>query len=100
MALTVPLVPLYGQAALSDLTPSLLAALGLSGHRNPLNLAPVGNACLLLVDGLGWDMVRDNPKQAPFLAGPAGRERRRSISARVPSSTAVRIGSISNRQTP
>ncbi len=48
MALTVPLVPLYGQAALSDLTPSLLAALGLSGHRNPLNLAPVGNACLLL----------------------------------------------------
>ncbi len=100
MALTVPLVPLYGQAALSDLTPSLLAALGLSGHRNPLNLAPVGNACLLLVDGLGWDMVRDNPKQAPFLAGLAGGERGRSISAGFPSSTAVSIASIGTGKTP
>jgi hypothetical protein len=100
MAPTTPLVPLYGQSALSDLTPSLLAALGLPGHPNPLNVAPVGNACLLLVDGLGWDLVRDNAKHAPFLAGLAAGDRGRSISAGFPSSTAVSIASIGTGKTP
>jgi len=95
-----PLVPLYGQSALSDLTPSLLAALGLPGHPNPLNVAPVGNACLLLVDGLGWDLVRDNAKHAPFLAGLAEGDQGRSISAGFPSSTAVSIASIGTGKTP
>jgi len=95
-----PLVPLYGHSALSDLTPSLLAALGLPGHPNPLNVAPVGNACLLLVDGLGWDLVLDNAKHAPFLAGLAAGERGRSISAGFPSSTAVSIASIGTGKTP
>jgi hypothetical protein len=95
-----PLVPLYGQSALSDLTPSLLAALGLPGHPNPLNLAPVGSACLLLIDGLGWDLVRDNAKHAPFLAGLAEGDQGRSISAGFPSSTAVSIASIGTGKTP
>jgi Type I phosphodiesterase / nucleotide pyrophosphatase len=95
-----PLVPLYGHSALSDLTPSLLAALGLAGHPNPLNVAPVGNACLLLVDGLGWDLVLDNAKHAPFLAGLAAGDRGRSISAGFPSSTAVSIASIGTGKTP
>jgi hypothetical protein len=100
MAPMTPLVPLYGQSALSDLTPSLLAALGLSGHPNPLNIAPVGNACLLLVDGLGWDLVRDNARHAPFLAGLANGDRGRSISAGFPSTTAVSIASIGTGKTP
>ncbi|HEY8811170.1 MAG TPA: alkaline phosphatase family protein [Candidatus Dormibacteraeota bacterium] len=100
MASITPLVPLYGQSALSDLTPSLLAALGLPGHPNPLNIAPVGNACLLLVDGLGWDLVRENAKHAPFMAGLAAGDRGRSISAGFPSSTAVSIASIGTGKTP
>jgi hypothetical protein len=98
MAAAVPLVPLYGRSALSDLTPSLLAALGLRGHRNPLNLAPVGNACLLLVDGLGWELVRTNRNHAPFLAGLL--EGGSRISAGFPSSTAVSIASIGTGKTP
>jgi len=100
MATTAPLVPLYGQSALSDLTPSLLAALGLRGHPNPLAIAPVGNACLLLVDGLGWDLVQSNAKHAPFLAGLAAGDRGRSISAGFPSTTAVSIASIGTGKTP
>src|SRR3981081_1010969 len=100
MATPTPLVPLYGQAAPSDLPPSLLAALGLPGHPNPLNIAPVGNACLLLVDGLGWALIRETAKHAPFLAGLAAGERGRSISAGFPSSTAVSIASIGTGKTP
>jgi hypothetical protein len=100
MAPTTPLVPLYGKSALSDLTPSLLAALGLPGHPNPLNVAPVGNACLLLVDGLGWDLVRENARHAPFLAGLAGGDHGRSISAGFPATTAVSVASIGTGKTP
>ena len=98
MASATPLVPLYGRSALSDLTPSLLAALGLSGHPNPLGIAPVGNACLLLVDGLGWDLVGQNRKHAPFLAKLA--DEGSSISAGFPSSTAVSIASLGTGKTP
>ena len=95
---TTPLVPLYGRSALSDLTPSLLAALGLRGQPNPLAIAPVANACLLLVDGLGWDLVGRNRKHAPFLAKLA--DEGSSISAGFPSSTAVSIASLGTGKTP
>ena len=98
MASATPLVPLYGSSALSDLTPSLLAALGLTGHPNPLGIAPVANACLLLIDGLGWDLVGQNRKHAPFLAKLA--EQGTSISAGFPSSTAVSIASLGTGKTP
>jgi hypothetical protein len=98
MASATPLVPLYGRSALSDLTPSLLAALGLRGHPNPLGIAPVANACLLLVDGLGWDLIGQNRKHAPFLARLA--DEGTSISAGFPSSTAVSIASLGTGKTP
>jgi hypothetical protein len=98
MAVATPLIPLYGKAALSDLTPSLLAALGLKGFPNPLHVAPVANACLLLVDGLGWDLIRENGGHAPFLAGLAAGAS--SISAGFPSTTAVSIASVGTGKTP
>ena len=93
-----PPIPLYGSSAISDLSPSLLSALGLKGHRNPLAIQPLANACLLLVDGLGWDLVRDNRVHAPFLAGLA--DTGSSITAGFPSSTAVSIASIGTGKTP
>ena len=94
----LPAAPLYGRAALSDLTPSILAALGVGGWPNPLQLAPVGGACLLLVDGLGWELVRRNARHAPFLAGLL--EKGSSITAPFPSSTAVSIASLGTGRTP
>jgi hypothetical protein len=93
-----PLVPLYGRSALSDLTPSLLAALGLKGYPNPLGIPPLASACLLLIDGLGWDLVGDNRRHAPFLAGLL--DQGTTISAGFPSSTAVSIASIGTGKTP
>lgn len=62
-----PLIPRYGRAALPDVTPSLLAALGVPGEHNVLGLPPARRACLLLVDGLGWDQLRQRQRDAPRL---------------------------------
>ena len=98
MEATSPHAPLYGRSALSDLTPSLLAALGVSGFPNPLGVEPMAQACLLLVDGLGWELVRENREHAPFLAGLL--ETGSSLTAGFPSTTAVSIASIGTGKPP
>jgi type I phosphodiesterase/nucleotide pyrophosphatase len=63
-----PVLPHYGENSLSDLATSLLATLGVAGEPNPLDLPPATRACLLVVDGLGWELLRDQPAVAPFLS--------------------------------
>jgi hypothetical protein len=63
-----PVLPRYGESTLSDLSTSLLAALGVPGEANPLSLPASARACLLVVDGLGWELLRDQPATAPFLS--------------------------------
>jgi hypothetical protein len=65
---TAPVVPHYGERSLPDLASSLLASLGVPGEENPLALPPSPRACLLVVDGLGWELLRDHPAAAPFLS--------------------------------
>ena len=38
---TEPLVPRYGEASLSDLVPSVLAAIGVKGFTNTLGIEPL-----------------------------------------------------------
>jgi hypothetical protein len=64
----VPLTPRYGEASLADLATSVLASLGVPDEANPLGLAPADRACLLVIDGLGWELLRQQPATAPFLA--------------------------------
>jgi len=64
-----PLLPDYGQSTLAELSRSLLASVGVPGEDNVLGLPRVDRACLLLVDGLGWDLLRAHRSAAPFLAG-------------------------------
>ena len=63
---TAPLLPSYGSRTLAELGSSILAALGGSGA-NTLGLPPSRKICLLIVDGLGWELLRDHPAAAPFL---------------------------------
>jgi hypothetical protein len=63
-----PVLPRYGENSLSDLASSLLATLGVPGEPNPLDLPPTRRACLLVIDGLGWELLRDQPAVAPFLS--------------------------------
>ncbi len=52
----LPILP-YGESTLAELMPSVLDALGVPGERNPLGLPPTEKACVLLVDGLGYEQV-------------------------------------------
>ncbi len=65
---SLPVLPRYGERSLPDLASSLLACLGVPGERNPLGLPPAARVCLLVVDGLGWELLRDHPAAAPFLS--------------------------------
>jgi hypothetical protein len=62
-----PFVPSYGSGTLAELGSSLLASVGGAGD-NVLGLQPARTACVLLVDGLGWELLRDHPAAAPFLS--------------------------------
>ena len=51
-------VPAYGSASLADLLPAVLSSLGVPGERDVLGLAPTARAVVLLVDGLGAELLR------------------------------------------
>jgi hypothetical protein len=61
-------VPDYGEGTLPDLATSLLASLGVNDAANPLGLAATRRACLLIVDGLGWELLRAHQAAAPLLS--------------------------------
>jgi hypothetical protein len=66
--MTAPTVPNYGSGSLPDLARSVLASLGMEGEPNPLGLPASRRVCLLIVDGLGWELLRDHQAAAPFLS--------------------------------
>ncbi len=90
--------PRYGTASLADVLPSAATALGVPVQRGDLPPDPLGLTTalagarrigVLLVDGLGADLVRAHADIAPTLAGlatPAG-----DLSAPCPSTTPVSL---------
>ena len=93
--------PRYGDNTLADVLPGAVAALGAPVQRDGLppdpldltgTLAGARRVAVLLVDGLGADLVRRYAHLAPTLAGlasPAG-----SLSAPCPSTTAVSLATL------
>jgi Type I phosphodiesterase / nucleotide pyrophosphatase len=92
MTIPAPPLPRYGEASLADLLPSLLAALDVPGFANPLGVEPLRRACLLVVDGLGWELLLANRRAAPVLAAAA--ERGRPVTTGFPSTTSSSLASI------
>lgn len=90
--------PPYGSATLPDLACSLLASVGVRGEPNPLGLPLAPRVCLLVVDGLGWELLRDHPAAAPFLSELAGTGG--PIAAGFPSTTVTSLGSLGTGHPP
>ncbi|QBJ96246.1 alkaline phosphatase family protein [Rhodococcus sp. ABRD24] len=86
---TLPLLDVYAQPTLADVLPSVVAATGVSGEIDVLGLAPRARTVVLLIDGLGWNLLRANLSAAPFLAGLAARP----IRAGFPTTTATSLAS-------
>ena len=93
-----PPLPRYGVAALADLGTSLLAAFGVSAGPNVLELPGLSRACVLVIDGLGWELLRTHPEQAPFLTSLLPEAR--VLTAGFPATTATSLASLGTGLTP
>jgi len=95
-----PIVPSYGTATLADLSESILASLdpAAPAEQNVLGLPPAQRACLLIVDGLGWDLLRDHPAVAPFLSELARNSK--PITSGFPATTVTSLGSLCTGRPP
>lgn len=82
-------VPAYGGSSLSDLMPAVLASLGVAGEVDVLGLAGTGRAVVLLVDGLGGELLRRHADEAPFLSSLATR----ALTSGFPATTATSLAS-------
>jgi hypothetical protein len=87
-----PIIPGYGAGALADLSASVAASLGITPYQNVLGFTPAQCACILLVDGLGWEQLRDHPAAAPFLSELARNSR--PLTAGFPSTTVTSLASL------
>jgi Type I phosphodiesterase / nucleotide pyrophosphatase len=93
-----PQLPSYGQSTLADLGQSLLASLGVPAEADALGLPSADRVCVLVIDGLGWDLLAAHRGSAPFLAGlmDAGR----SLTAGFPATTATSLSSLGTGRVP
>ncbi|MBM7787667.1 alkaline phosphatase family protein [Tenggerimyces flavus] len=89
-------LPRYGDGALSDLLPSALTAL--SGSPNVLGLPFARRYVVMLIDGLGWNLLLEHPSDAPYLHSLALRSG--SMTAGVPSTTATSLVSLGTGLAP
>jgi hypothetical protein len=95
---SLPSMPRYGENSLADLSTSVLASLGVTKEPNPLRLPDADRVCLLVVDGLGWELLRDHQAAAPFLSelAVAGRP----LTAGFPATTATSLASLGTGRPP
>lgn len=100
-------LPVYGAANLADVLPGVAAALGVTVTRGDVPLDPLGltgvlagarRVAVLLVDGLGTEILRAHPDHAPVLAAlaaPVG-----ALTAPCPSTTPVSLTSLGTGRPP
>lgn len=91
MSSRLPVLPAYDGGSIADVLPSIAGNLGVPGDANVLDLPKSQRYAVLLLDGLGWNLLKRNADAAPYLASllPAGRQ----LTAGVPSTTAASLTS-------
>lgn len=87
------IVPAYGSSTIADLLPSIGARLGVPDCADDvLDLPAADRYVIVLVDGLGWHLLRDAGAEAPYLTSLL--EQGRPITAGVPSTTVTSLASL------
>ena len=91
--------PAYGSASLGDLMPSIGAHLGVPGCREDLFGLPAADRyVVVLIDGLGWNLLRRSVRAVPYLASLLGDAR--AITSGVPSTTVTSLASLGTGLVP
>lgn len=76
---------------LSDVVPAVLTAMGAAGFESRISLpANVVGACVLLIDGLGAELLDSHAADAPVMAGLRGQ----ALSVGFPSTTAAGLAAV------
>lgn len=84
-------LPRYGHRSLAEVLPALMRALGMPEPASDLVVEPVRAAALLLVDGLGSELLAAHAADAPFLASLADAG---PVTVGFPSSTSISLASV------
>lgn len=86
-------VPPYGSGTLTDLLPSIGAHLGVAGSdHDVLGLPAADRYVVVLVDGLGWHLLRRAVRDVPYLSSLLGDAV--PLTVGVPSTTVTSLGSL------
>lgn len=98
MTVPGPVVPRYDDAGLGAVLPGVAGALGVQIDRPGVSLSAASRVCVVLLDGLGDQLLRQSTDCAPFLASllPGGR----TLTAGCPSTTATSMGSFGSGLPP
>ena len=93
--------PSYGNRSLGDVLPAVSRALGVDAGLPEvgLELPPAGKYVVFLVDGLGYELLRDHPDDAPYLHSLL-KEAPDPGTAGVPSTTATSLTSLGTALPP
>ncbi|MGQ0520572.1 MAG: alkaline phosphatase family protein [Actinomycetota bacterium] len=91
-----PVVPEYGGACVASIVPSLLAPSSDARAWMPAAAREATQVVLLVLDGLGWEQLRERCHLAPALAGMDGGP----ITSVAPTTTATALTSISTGLAP
>jgi hypothetical protein len=92
--------PAYEDRSLGDVVPAVARALGVDVGLPPssFDLPPAGSYVVFLVDGLGYELLRDHEQDAPFLHSLLPGQP--PATAGVPSTTATSLTSLGTALTP
>ncbi|MFJ4869742.1 alkaline phosphatase family protein [Streptomyces sp. NPDC088757] len=97
-------VPEYATGSLGDLLPTLVAGQEVPGFAPRIaELAPADRNCVFLIDGLGWEQIKDHPDEAPYLTSLLGSSRGgtgRPVTAGFPATTATSLASVGTGRYP
>ncbi|MBP2405602.1 Type I phosphodiesterase / nucleotide pyrophosphatase [Streptomyces netropsis] len=90
-------LPRYGTGSLADLLPTIASGMGVPGLPAGMDLASADRVCVFLIDGLGWELLRAHPAEAPFLHSLLGTSMNgtgQPMTAGFPSTTATSLASV------
>jgi hypothetical protein len=93
----LPPPPAFGTRTVAELLPSCAAALGAEGFANPLRIPESSRICLVMVDGLGRNLLAKRTAHTPFLREKLGQAQGPipdMLDAAFPSTTAASLASL------